>query len=156
MKLQSKTDIDYKEWNKLLKRLETLTDWEVEYGYYDDQMHPEHGLSLAEIARINEYGSTADRIPPRPFMRQTSELHEGDVNKFAGVVRDSLYYNKPVKTVLKEVGEQGTRYISFIVEVGAFAPNSPVTANPTEPLIQTGYLHNNAKSKVVKKDIGDK
>ena len=56
--------------------LKKLAESEIQVGFQSDQTY-EDGTSLAEIAVINELGSSD--TPARPFMRQSFENHEAEL-----------------------------------------------------------------------------
>ena len=56
--------------------LKKLAESEIQVGFQSDQTY-EDGTSLAEIAAINELGSSD--TPARPFMRQSFENHEAEL-----------------------------------------------------------------------------
>lgn len=146
-------EIDLKVWDEIIAKTENLGNWEVEYGYYENQSHPESDLSLADIAAINEFGSKTKNIPSRPFMFQTSLSHSAD-KQHEILYLDMLFKRKPLRSALKEIGERGVQLVEQIIDMGNFEANAPFTIDLKgfdRPLVDTGYLKSHAKSKVQKR-----
>jgi hypothetical protein len=57
--------------DSIISALESLDGTEVSAGYYDRQQHPEHDLTVPEIAAINNYGH--EGIVRRPFMTDAGQ-----------------------------------------------------------------------------------
>ena len=64
------------EGKRYFAELKKLAESEIQVGFQSDQTY-EDGTSLAEIAAINELGSSD--TPARPFMRQSFENHEAEL-----------------------------------------------------------------------------
>ena len=107
------------------------------------------GISMAELAYIHEKGAPANKIPSRPFMRQTKRR----------VVRLlSNGYKRAVKGanaegILRMIGVayEGEMKKSFVAET--FVENSKATIKrkgSSRPLIDTGALRQSITSKVVR------
>ena len=64
------------EGKKYFRELKKMTDMEIQVGFQGDQKY-EDGTSIAQVAAVNEFG--ASDIPERPFMRQSFENHEGEL-----------------------------------------------------------------------------
>lgn len=153
VRLRNTQNTDFKEWENIVAKHSKIEDWEVEYGYYEAQKHPTSELNLADIATINEYGSATKNIPSRPFMFQTFTLHQFDKQHY-NVYTDMMFSHKPYRSALKEIGERGVELVEQVIEMGNFAENSNLTVQLKGsgfPLIDTGHLKSNAKSKVVRR-----
>ena len=117
-------------------------------GEYED------GQSVADIAAINEFGT--ETIPPRPFMRQTMELHGSSIEKFIQKELKKIWDGKQTrKFALARLGEFVKNKMKSTIRNGSFAPNAASTqyaktskANrkkgklKNRPLINTGQLIN--------------
>lgn len=70
-------------WNKLVKRVAGMSDLRVQVGVLagagGDQVHPDSGLTMIELAAIHEFGSPKAGIPERSFIRATA--NRSDVTK---------------------------------------------------------------------------
>lgn len=153
VRIRNTQNTDFKEWENIVAKHNKIEDWEVEYGYYENQNHPDSDRNLADIATINEFGSTINNIPSRPFMFQTFTLHQFD-KQHMNVYTDMIFNKKPFRSALKEIGGRGVELVEQVIEMGNFVENSALTKELKGsgfPLIDTGYLKANAKSKVVRR-----
>lgn len=126
--------------------------------------------NLAELAFIMEKGSTVNKIPPRPFMRETRKKAE---KRFRGLLRKSykaiLNGKLTTEGALASLGQAYEGEMKEIFLTGNFAPNSPITIHggwmrnkvsgkifkvkgkgSSRPLIDTGNLRQSIKYKVKK------
>jgi hypothetical protein len=126
--------------------------------------------NLAELAFIMEKGSTVNKIPPRPFMRETRKKAE---KRFKGLLRKSYKAISNGKlTTEKALATLGQAYEGEMKEIfltGHFEPNSYITIHggwmrnkvsgkpfkvegkkSSKPLINTGNLRQSIKYKVKK------
>lgn len=113
------------------------------------------GLTVAGLGIIHEYGSPANGIPSRPFMRQTWTTYthatksamkrlaymvaSGKLKAISAVAQLGLFYEGRIKTTIRN---------------GSFAPNAPATIarkGSSKPLIDTGLLRASVTSRVVGK-----
>lgn len=153
IKFKSKVSCDFSGFNQMMVQLEKLTGTEIEYGYYGGQHHPKSKLSLADIAYINEYGSSNNNIPSRPFMRQTFHYIANN-NKMSFAAFNSIFYRmSSIQNQLKIIAKDAKIQVERTIERGMFAANRPSTlsskAPETRPLIETGYLKGHAKYKFI-------
>lgn len=141
-----------------IKRLHSLTETEVEYGYDDKDKHPESGLGMAELASIHEYGKYG--IPERKFMSQTFTNmvieYKGDIITNA---EEYLYYGGNISSFYSGYGKKGVEMIRKTIDAQNFEPLSPVTIEMRDDgsetiLDDSGYMKNNAKYEVKKKIKG--
>ena len=154
---KSKAKVSFKGLTKLRKKLNTLDGSKITVGYYSNQRHPTIGIPMSELAYLHENGgvsSKGNNIPQRDFMTQSWENYIKGYSKSstAKVVNDYLFNNKKLRECLNKQGEEVKWMINWTVEVGGdFVPNHPKTlANKVgnDPLIDSGYLKNNATVKV--------
>ena len=92
----------------------------------DTGAYPEGTVNLADVATFNEFGT--ERIPPRPFMRQSFDKNLDEMKRFVearyGMVVDGKL---TVSQALKEVGVFFKGKVQAIFREGDFAPNAPST-----------------------------
>ena len=53
--------------DKIIDRLQRSIENEVRVGFFAEDSYPD-GMQVANVAAIQDNGSPAQRIPPRPFM----------------------------------------------------------------------------------------
>ena len=106
------------------------------------------GKSIPEYAVYNELGTS--RIPARPFMRNTMNLHK---EEWLQIVSGKLNFEEIKKdqaeNVMGLVSEVMKAHIQQTIQKGSFAPNAPRTVaakrasgkvEPDHPLIDTGQM----------------
>ena len=81
------------------------------------------GTKVAQVAAWNEFGT--ERIPPRPFFRQTVAENSGKWRDQATHLLKANHYN--VKLTLQQMGEQMRDDLVQTIIDGGFADNSEVT-----------------------------
>lgn len=158
-RVKSQTKLDLKEMRAFAKKLKTLDTYEVEFGYYDTDTHPDYDMGMATLAAIHEFGGYTENgaeIPARDFMHQTVVSYSGaqGVKALENVVEDYLFQDKNIRTLLTSVGKQLTNKVVWVIEQGGdFAPNSDITISykgSDVPLVDSGYMRDHAKYKINK------
>ena len=157
--VSSKVKCDMKELERFLKRLQQVDRYSVEYGYYPEQSH-HSGMSLAEIAEIQEYGDDEMNIPARPFMQQTTDymdLQYQSRSNWKQTLWDYLKGKGTITQFYRGIGLQGVDGIQTVINRQDFEDNvewwSKMKTEKygfTQILYETGSLYNNAKVKVVR------
>lgn len=66
----------------LQKAIKGLGDAEASVGWFESAKYPD-GAPVAGVAAVQEFGSAARSIPPRPFFRTTVAEKEGEWSKTA-------------------------------------------------------------------------
>jgi hypothetical protein len=118
------------------------------------------GKSIAKYAYWNEVGVPENKLPARPFLRQTVNENQdkwksilASNTNFASISKDN---NEPVMGL---VGEVMVADIKQTIQRGDFTPDSPKTVaskrrkgkkEPAHPLIDTGQLLESIIGEVVK------
>lgn len=96
----------------------------LKVGVMVDATNVETGEKVAEYAADNEYGSRADNIPPRPFLRATFDANEGRyVDFLAGRLREGA----DVEHALRLLGEAMAGDVKAAISTWTFPPNSAAT-----------------------------
>lgn len=100
--------------------------------------------NMAELAFIMEKGSTVNKIPARPFMRQTRVKATGRFQKllrsyYQAILSGTLGATK----ALSRLGEAYEGEMKEIFTAGSFAPNAPIT-------IHGGWMRNKVSGKIFK------
>jgi len=149
-----------------IERLKQLKDVTVEAGWFEtaryqggkDVPEAQVGMSIAKVARINEFGATIDRgnfkitIPARAFMRNAYaniRAKRGEMQKriAKGIISGKI---KP-EQAFKQIGLFMEGEIVESIKNGGWAPNAPSTIAKKGfdmPLIHTGQMWQAVASKV--------
>ena len=111
-------------------------------------------IGLAEIAFIMEKGSTVNKIPPRPFMKQTRIMNEKKVAGLSKKYLSAITTGKmSAMDAIKKLGASYEGAMKKIFIVGSFTDNAESTKKrkkSSRPLIDTGLLRQSIKYKVAK------
>jgi len=127
-------------------------------GIQQDENHPEDGESLLIIASSNEFGTHDGRIPERSYMRSTHDENKRLITSMVDRGYDSIIAGKStVKTVLSQIGAVFKGEVQKKMVDLTSPPNAESTIKrkgSSNPLIDTGFLRQSIKDKVVME--GDK
>jgi hypothetical protein len=118
-------------------------------GQGGDSLHTDTDLTNAELAVVHEFGSPANNIHPRPFIRQGTDKAATDVDTI--LVRGSIKIFEgrgTAKQVLEEVGETWEQAIKDEITSGVLEP----TKEGDKPLFKTKELYNTITYKVGEED----
>lgn len=135
---------------KLYKKLQEIEILGVEAGYYSEDIHPTAEIPMSNLAGIHEYGWG---VPERKFMTNAHYINmSSDLSRKVG----SWIYsgNQQYSEILSDIGKTLEINIAIAIEDGTYAELSKKTIElkgDDTPLIETSYMKDNAKSKVVKK-----
>jgi len=124
-------------------------DGTVSVGYFSDSGAYKSGITVAEVAAKNEFGTS--RIPARPFMRQTIEAHTGDWGDLAEGVERRVADGMSVAQGLELIGNQAKGHMQEMIGTGNFTPNAPSTIarkGSSQPLIDSGNMRERVSFKV--------
>lgn len=152
MRVKSTIKTDLKGLTSLKRKLRVLDGKNVKVGYWDTQSHPNSDKNLAQIALINERGYFG--LPVRDFMWTSffAWKQSYSQNTAKNVVQNYLYRNQNINSLMKGIGEDMNYMIKWVIDADSFfVPNSPVTVKlkgSAVPLIDTGFMMNNAKIKL--------
>jgi len=138
-------------WNNYLKQLDDS------YSYVDvgivartgaknaiDEDGKQTGLTIAEVASINEFGT--DTIPSRPFIRQTFDENVTTIDSLVDRKENEVLAGKSTrKDALMMIGQTHSNQIKKNIKTkGVFVANAPSTIRMKNgkdtPLINTGRL----------------
>lgn len=128
------------EGKRYFKELQKLADLEVQVGFQEGQKY-EDGTSLAEVAAYNEFGSSD--TPERPFMKQSFENHENELQAACDLVNQTLAAGGSAEQALDKLGVSVKGLVQEEIVDGGFAPNAESTIKKKgseQPLIDTGYM----------------
>lgn len=133
------------EGRRYFRELQKLAEMEIHVGYQADQSY-EDGTGLAEVAAYNEFGSS--NTPARPFMRQSFENHESELQAACDMANQTLLNGGTAESALSQVGVDVVGLIKEEMIDGGFAPNAESTIRrkgSEQPLVDTGTLFQSVK-----------
>lgn len=136
-KVRDTTTAEGKKFQKMLKELAKL---EVRVGIQQGE-ESENGVDLVDIAMFNELGT--EHIPSRPFLRDSVDANEGQINSFLQSIKNRLLRGGSAEDVLKKIGVFQKGLIQEEIVKGDFVPNAASTIRKKgsdTPLIDTGRM----------------
>lgn len=128
------------EGKRYFQELKKLAEMEVVVGFQEGQKYDD-GTSLPEVAAYNEFGSSD--TPERPFMRQSFENHEPELQAACDMVNKTLAGGGTAEGALNTLGVFCKGLVQQEIVDGGFAPNAPSTIRQKksdQPLIDTGHM----------------
>ena len=129
------------EGKRYFKELQKLAKLEVRVGFQAGEATEEGGADVAEIAAYNELGSS--NTPARPFMKQSFETHESDLQKACDEVNRTISNGGTAEQALNKLGVFCKGLVQEQIVSGDFAPNAESTIakkGSSKPLIDTGTM----------------
>lgn len=166
MKLRAKVKIDNKKWNSIKRNLTRQKGRAVDVGWWGGKSHPRTKVSIAQIAQWNEEGHynggayEGTYTPPRPFIRSSllPFLKRKLVTTYIGSV-ESIADGKSTWTALNNLMSKDAKEALEKAIIGWNSPpNSPRTIELkgfNEPLIETGALLDNIRTRIARLGGGD-
>lgn len=143
----------------LAKAIGLIQRAKLQVGWFDTAQY-EDGTPVAYVAAIQEFGSSAQGIPPRPFMRPTIEQQRAAWrDSIAAGMRTVLEGKRTAKEVLGRVGLLAAGNVGESIE----AVTSPALKQSTldarqrrkntpgvsrKPLVDTGQMFQSVDYKV--------
>lgn len=145
---------------KLFEELNKLAELQVQVGFTVDKKgyneshatvdasdYP-NGPSVAEVAAWNEFGTKnadgSERIPARPFMRQSVENYETQIQQMtAAQLKAVAEGSATADQALRAIGALQVGLIQHEIRDGGFVANAESTQKqkgPATPLINEGHM----------------
>jgi hypothetical protein len=139
--------LDLKKLHALKRRLKKLDGAKIEVGFFPEDKYDETGLSVAQVALFNEYGTSL--VPTRPFMRDTFESGAAQraIQNAMKNILSSTIRNLPVKFLFENLGKQLSEIMQQHID-GYPGSNSPSTIERkgfNDPLFNTGKVIESVK-----------
>lgn len=138
--------------------------WSVNTGFFQDSpTHPDAKMPLAELAAIHHHGHEAGNLPPRPFMKLTTQRELGAIKraseKYAKFLVSTgsrsqakdrmLLLGDTMAALMREQLMSGDGYPG-LAESTIDRKERDGDRYPATPLVASMFLHDNIKSKVVR------
>ena len=125
---------------RYFEELQKMENLEVAVGFQEGGVYDD-GTSIVEVAAYNELG-TSD-IPARPFMRQSFENHEAQLQQACDNAHKKIAGGASAEAALEEIGVFVKGLVQEEIVSGDFAPNAPSTVRKkksAQPLIDTATM----------------
>lgn len=146
------------EGSRLREMLEELDSLEVRVGFQAGQSNDDNGVDICDIAAWNELG-TSTGIPARPFIRNTADNHENEINRFAtNLVKKLCSGELTAEEMLKKLGVYVKGLMQKEIKDGDYIPNAPSTIakkSSDKPLIDTGRMRQSVNYVIKEKGGSD-
>lgn len=152
MKIVPTATHDYSQIERLMRRLHSIEEHEVQYGYFAGDIHEDSGLDIAELAAyLNE---------DRPFMQYAEELtqrHFEITSQWKRDVWDYLKGTGNITTLLRQFGRIGEINVQASIDNGEWLENidwwreakiAKYGVQASVPLIASGELYESVDSRV--------
>lgn len=134
------TDIDHG-WRRILSEIRTGGGF-TEVGFFSDDAGYPGGVSVADVAQCNEYGTA--RIPERPFMRRAFDQNREGLDGKMQTLLDGVYVGTHnLDRAMAILGEFHRGHIVTSIRDLDSPPNAPSTIRrkgSSNPLIDTGQM----------------
>lgn len=152
-------NIDLTGFDEVLKDLNTMENYQVEWGYPDDTRHSESPhATVAQVAYWNEMGVKEKgggkwRMPPREFMTMSGLFVDSEMKKLNNQVMLSLGMGEfSVKQSLDYVAKESGDTVREAINTQDFTPLATSTINlkgSDTILVDSGQMYDEAKGVVV-------
>ena len=129
------------EGRRYFAELQKLEELEIHVGFNGNEGGYENGATVAEVAAYNEFGSSSK--PARPFMKQSFENHESELQSGCDEVNAALSQGKTAEAALDRLGLLCKGLVQEEIVNGGFAPNAPATIRAkgsAQPLIDSSHM----------------
>lgn len=130
------------EGKRFFKELEKLKKMEVMVGWQQGDAE-EEGTDMTIIAAANEFGSSSGAKPARPFMRQSFENHQSELQAICDKANQIIVNGGTAEDALNKIGSTCKGLVQKEIVEGDFVPNTPETIarkGSDKPLIDTGHM----------------
>ena len=148
-------------WKKIAAELKKANGSYVKVGYPEEKARKhkpkEKGdaIDMAQLAAIQEFGTANGRIPPRPFMADTFDANQPEVNQQIEKIKDKVFQGLiTVKQGWQQLGAWYKGQIQKNMVDGVWQENAEYTIQKkgsSKPLIDTGQLRQSIDFEVVGK-----
>lgn len=135
------------------KTLEELNKLACFIGFQHGNGTEENGKDLCDVAAWNELG-TSRGVPSRPFIRNTVDLHQDEINQMLDQMVEQVLNGATAKYVLNQMGSYLRGKMQEEITDGEYVPNAPETIRKKksdQPLIDSGRMYDGVLYQIKKK-----
>ena len=125
------------------KIVSALSRLKIDVGFFGGEKNNKDELTLATVAKINEYGSLDGKIPARPFIRMTLSRNNQFRRELKSALKESYYDVNNVSGPFTQFGINAMQEIQREFTIGEFIENSFSTIKKkksSRPLMNMGQL----------------
>lgn len=127
---------------KLKKIARKLDKMQVDVGFQEGATY-ENGISVAQVAAWNEYGTT--RMPARPFIRTTFSRDRDKIQNYLSAEVKKMIETGDIdaEATFNRIGAYSKSLVQKNIREGPWVPNAPSTIRKkgsSRPLIDTGQM----------------
>jgi phage gpG-like protein len=129
-------------WKRIKRELKSLNNIEIRVGINQFASRAGEGLSVAEYAYANEFGT--DNIPARPFI---STAFDENLDKLKNKIQSNISAvfedQKTLQSAISEIAYLASGDIVRKIDSIFYPPNSPATIKrkgSSKPLIDSGRM----------------
>lgn len=150
---------DFRKWDAMKAKLSRAEDAHVQVGILaskgGNDRHDDDELTIAEVAKINEFGAPNHGIPERSFIRSTFRNNEAELKKMTARAAKGYVAGKvSLARALDILGAWGANKIKRTITSGNGVPppNAAATIQAkgsTRTLVDTGRMLNAISWEVV-------
>lgn len=132
-------------WNMLMRAVRAMAGKSVlDVGVFDDgPSRNGDSASNAEIALVHEFGSPAQGIPERSFMRSTIDANRQKYHREMQRIADKVLSGAPTTQALNLLGMRAANDMKRTIQGGIPPPLKPETVarkGSAKQLVDTGQL----------------
>lgn len=145
------------EGRRFMKELQELGRLQVRVGFQAGKGKDDDGVDYCDIAAWNELGTDPKKgkgIPSRPFMRDSIDKHEDEINAMLGGQVELLKGGVPARQILHNIGMMQVDRMQMEIVEGNFVPNAKSTIRKKKsdkPLVDTGRMRQSIHYVICKK-----
>ena len=137
-------------WGALIKRTKTTGRRKIKVGVLssDPRGGADHGgLTVAELAVVQHFGTADGDIPPRPFLQMAFDQHREELTQMGAKLLAAVILGEmPEDRALGLLGAKLSAEAKKLITLGSqLTPNAPATVKAKgsdRPLVDTGRLLN--------------
>lgn len=116
-------------WKEFVQNVARMGDARVKVGVMDDGEDYPEGITVAEVAAINEFGTEDGRIPERSFLRSTFDEKREELLVLAEMLTQRILFGKStVEDAMNVLGATLASAIKKTIADGVDPPNAESTA----------------------------
>lgn len=146
--------------DELVKRVQAMGKLQTQVGWLDTAKYLDTGIPVALVAQTQEFGSPAQNIPPRPFVRPTIAAEGRSWSELMGRgVRAVCAGERTPLQIFTAIGEQAAGDVRMTITQVNSPPLAEATRKaraakgrePNKPLQDSGEMHTSCTSIVKEK-----
>lgn len=150
-------DRGYKKTVKAITKIKDGKEAKITVGIHDDAGGHAAGMTVLQVASINEFGGSGGNPPARPFIRSWADQNEGANLDLIRLSQENVVKGQDQQQALEQVTAVFVASIRAHITQGIPPPNADSTIarkGSSTPLIDSSQMMGSVKGKVNGKAIG--